>query len=62
MISVKGESTNQEQVIQQDTKSIHSLASQISETTYRSQLTKFSDSSSLFSDGLSKTTVNRLED
>ena len=47
-------------MITNDTKSIYSNA--ITETTYRSQVTKYSDSPSMFSDALSKTTVNRLED
>ena len=47
-------------MVPNDTKSIYSNA--ISETTYRSQVTKYSDSPSMFSDALSKTTVNRLED
>ena len=47
-------------MVPNDTKSMYSNG--ISETTYRSQVTKYSDSPSMFSDGLSKTTVNRLED
>jgi hypothetical protein len=46
-----------------DTKSITSgLLSQHTETTNRSHATKFSDNSSLYSEALSKTTVNRLEE
>jgi hypothetical protein len=39
-----------EQAIPIDTKSMHSLASHISESTYRSQVTKYSDTISMFSD------------